>query len=98
MVCLNEIILGKWGERTERAGWQQRRGSGVGLQLLHIRLSICTVALNSVGIYDNEMSRRQHFWVINRLISLICLDPRVKNCCLHLSSYPKHAAATPCGG
>lgn len=98
MVYLNEIILAKWGKRTERTNWQLS-GSGLGLQLLQIHIFSSTTALNLVGIYSKHMSRRlQQFSVIDRLMLLICLDPEVKNCCLHLISYVKHVAAITCGG
>lgn len=51
MGYLNEIIVGKWGKRTERAGWQLKSESGLGLQLLQIHISSSAAALNSVGIY-----------------------------------------------
>lgn len=60
MIYLNEIILGKWGKRRERTGWQLRSGSGLGQRLIqiHISSSVSEIELNLVLIYGQHMSRK----------------------------------------
>lgn len=77
MVCLNEIILGKWGKRMEQAGWQRRSGLRLGPHLLQIHTAHSTTAWNSVGIYRKNI-RWPQFWPIGRWMLLSCLNPKVR--------------------